>query len=123
MWVHRRKIGQTPVRALTRRAHLLESAGVSQSGRNPEHRRRGGCRRVPDAARGTAASAFGSAQSQYVVPERPLSAQRDVEHYNNFYEFSPDKEAVAGLTGLFQPHPWQVDVLGPVQHRDDLQPR
>jgi methionine sulfoxide reductase catalytic subunit len=35
-----------------------------------------------------------------------------VTHYNNFYEFSFDKEAVANLSSSFTTNPWQVEVNG-----------
>lgn len=35
-----------------------------------------------------------------------------IKHYNNFYEFSPDKEAVARLSQDFITQPWTVSVGG-----------
>ena len=35
-----------------------------------------------------------------------------IEHYNNFYEFSQDKEAVARLSQDFVTQPWTVSVEG-----------
>jgi sulfoxide reductase catalytic subunit YedY len=56
------------------------------------------------------------------APQR-LSAQTDtptsyesITHYNNFYEFSTDKEAVADLVGNFKTTPWSVSVEGEVAH-------
>lgn len=39
-----------------------------------------------------------------------------ITHYNNFYEFSTDKEAVADLVGNFKTTPWTVSVEGEVAH-------
>ena len=36
----------------------------------------------------------------------------DVSHYNNYYEFSSNKEAVAGLSKNFKSNPWTVEVYG-----------
>jgi sulfoxide reductase catalytic subunit YedY len=41
-----------------------------------------------------------------------LNTYDQITHYNNFYEFSTDKEAVAGLSQDFKASPWQVQVYG-----------
>jgi len=38
----------------------------------------------------------------------------EITSYNNFYEYSPDKQAVAALAQNLQPHPWTVDIGGEV---------
>ena len=38
-----------------------------------------------------------------------------ITHYNNFYEFSTDKEEVANLVGNFHTTPWTVSVEGEVK--------
>ncbi|MCL4805108.1 MAG: protein-methionine-sulfoxide reductase catalytic subunit MsrP [Anaerolineae bacterium] len=42
----------------------------------------------------------------------PLTSFEDVTNYNNFYEFSTSKEAVAGKAADFPTSPWQVAVTG-----------
>lgn len=42
----------------------------------------------------------------------PLNSFQDITHYNNYYEFSTDKEGVARLVGDFKTSPWEVDVYG-----------
>ena len=37
---------------------------------------------------------------------------RDITHYNNFYEFSTDKEGVASAAARFETNGWQVSVEG-----------
>jgi methionine sulfoxide reductase catalytic subunit len=39
-----------------------------------------------------------------------------ITHYNNYYEFSTDKSAVAGLIDKFQASPWEVQVGGLVNN-------
>ena len=39
-----------------------------------------------------------------------------ITHYNNFYEFSTEKEAVAELAAHFKTTPWTVSVEGEVAH-------
>ena len=45
-------------------------------------------------------------------PGWPLTNENTAAHFNNFYEFSTDKEEVAGLVGKFQTSPWPVDIGG-----------
>jgi len=46
----------------------------------------------------------------------PANSFEDITHYNNFYEFSENKEAVHKLSGDFKSHPWTVEVYGLVNH-------
>ena len=47
--------------------------------------------------------------------DEKLTPLKDVTHYNNYYEFSTDKDGPAKLAGSFQPLPWSVAVEGLVQ--------
>lgn len=42
----------------------------------------------------------------------PLNSFEDITNYNNYYEFSTNKEAVAPLAKEFPTAPWQVEVGG-----------
>jgi sulfoxide reductase catalytic subunit YedY len=42
----------------------------------------------------------------------PANSFQDITNYNNFYEFSQDKQAVAGLVDRFKTSPWQIEVAG-----------
>ena len=44
----------------------------------------------------------------------PANLFEDITHYNNFYEFSTNKEAVSSLSKNFKAHPWTVEVYGMV---------
>jgi methionine sulfoxide reductase catalytic subunit len=48
-------------------------------------------------------------------PGWPLTNEDKAAHYNNFYEFSTDKERVAKLTGKFVTAPWPVEIGGLVE--------
>jgi sulfoxide reductase catalytic subunit YedY len=48
--------------------------------------------------------------------ERPLTPEPIAGSYNNFYEFTTDKERVRLLVGKFAVRPWQVQVGGLVHH-------
>jgi sulfoxide reductase catalytic subunit YedY len=42
----------------------------------------------------------------------PLNVYDEITNYNNFYEFSLDKEEVNPLSASFNPLPWQIEVTG-----------
>jgi len=45
----------------------------------------------------------------------PLNSLEQIANYNNYYEFTTDKTAVASLAQDFQVDPWQVEVYGLVE--------
>lgn len=42
----------------------------------------------------------------------PANTFEDITHYNNYYEFSENKEVVNRLSKDFKSHPWTVEVYG-----------
>jgi methionine sulfoxide reductase catalytic subunit len=46
----------------------------------------------------------------------PVNTYEDITHYNNFYEFTVDKQGVAGLARGFTTTPWTVEVGGLVNN-------
>lgn len=46
----------------------------------------------------------------------PVNSFKEITNYNNFYEFSTDKQAVAGLSEDFKTDPWSVEVGGLVNN-------
>lgn len=46
----------------------------------------------------------------------PVNSFHDITNYNNYYEFSTDKQAVNPLSKNFVTHPWTVEVYGLVDH-------
>jgi len=50
----------------------------------------------------------------------PLSAYDNVINYNNFYEFTTDKEGVARLAKNYQTSPWEVKIGGLVENPQTL---
>jgi len=62
---------------------------------------------------GLAAAATNNANG-FRVAEAETSLQ-DITHYNNFYEFSTDKEGVAPAAAKFETNGWQVSVEGLVR--------
>lgn len=68
-----------------------------------------------------ACSPKGTATSAANVPDFPVEKDElgdptnsfeDITHYNNYYEFTVDKEGVANLAEKFTPKPWTVEVYG-----------
>jgi len=41
-----------------------------------------------------------------------VNSYEDITHYNNYYEFTTDKQGVAGLAANFKTSPWDVEVSG-----------
>jgi sulfoxide reductase catalytic subunit YedY len=58
-----------------------------------------------------ASSQPASITKAYRVDE-PLTSLDDITHYNNFYEFSTDKEGVAPASVGFVARPWTIEVTG-----------
>ncbi len=54
------------------------------------------------------------AKTRYTTDEE-LTDYEDITHYNNFYEFSTDKEDVAALARNFRTEPWSVAIEGEVE--------
>src|SRR5689334_13625845 len=46
----------------------------------------------------------------------PATSFEDITSYNNYYEFSENKEAVQKRSKDFQSHPWTIEVSGLVRH-------
>ncbi len=46
----------------------------------------------------------------------PVNTVDDVTHYNNYYEFTTDKQGVARLAQNFKTSPWEVEVGGLVRN-------
>jgi len=47
--------------------------------------------------------------------DRPITEERIVAGYNNFYEFTTNKERVAHLAQRFRARPWEITVTGEVE--------
>ena len=56
-----------------------------------------------------------NADNGFHVAETPTTFE-DITHYNNFYEFSTDKEGVAAAAARFNTQGWQVSVEGLVRN-------
>jgi methionine sulfoxide reductase catalytic subunit len=61
----------------------------------------------------------GLQKSQFSTTET-ITPFKDVTHYNNYYEFSTDKEGPAELAKNFRTHPWKVTIDGLVAKKQVL---
>jgi len=52
---------------------------------------------------------------QYQVSGRDITQEKLVTGYNNFYEFSFDKDNIAEKAERFQPEPWTLEITGMVE--------
>ncbi len=73
------------------------------------------------ACRGNLPSSTATAPPNYTGPTTdelgaPLTSFDDITHYNNYYEFSTDKSAVADLVTNFPTSPWSIQVSGLVNN-------
>ena len=49
-----------------------------------------------------------------------ITPEKDVTHYNNYYEFSTQKEEPADLAKNFRTRPWKVKIDGLVDKKQEL---
>ncbi|MBI4466195.1 MAG: protein-methionine-sulfoxide reductase catalytic subunit MsrP [Acidobacteria bacterium] len=59
--------------------------------------------------------ALAAARNPKYKVERPVTSERIVAGFNNFYEFSTDKGEVARLAERFRSRPWEIEVRGEVE--------
>ncbi|HEX5692762.1 MAG TPA: protein-methionine-sulfoxide reductase catalytic subunit MsrP, partial [Roseiflexaceae bacterium] len=81
------------------------SQGTPASGSNPPTAGAAG-------AAGATSAAHGATTGKTDELGDALTSYEDVTHYNNFYEFTTDKEGVAELSQNFKTTPWTVEVGG-----------
>ncbi len=52
---------------------------------------------------------------EYTI-RRPMTDEPVALKYNNYYEFSPEKDDVWKHLDQFEPHPWQIEITGHIKH-------
>lgn len=67
------------------------------------------------AAEGSALPPLKATRNPNYTVERPITPESIVARYNNFYEFTTDKEMVWKLAERFAARPWEVEVKGLVE--------
>ncbi len=75
---------------------------------------------APKAAEGRAAPAVDTGLPKTDELGNPANSFEDITNYNNYYEFSTNKEAVAPLSKDFTTAPWTVEVGGLVNKPQTL---
>lgn len=95
----------TPKDVYLSRRDFMKAAGIAGAGALLA-----ACAPSAHEAASTAAPAQTSAKTDELGDS--LTSYEDVTNYNNYYEFSANKEAVARLAQGFQTRPWDVEVTG-----------
>ena len=100
-------------------ATKFEQRRADCSGQWAVNRQRCNSQRVERCAPGVVARTVGQCCALRFGNQRrvghPLNKFDEIINYNNYYEFSTNKEAVADLAKDFSPYPWQVEVTGLVK--------
>jgi methionine sulfoxide reductase catalytic subunit len=76
-----------------------------------------GLRKAVPSAQVFADSKISGLQKSSFSTTEKITPMTDVTHYNNYYEFSTDKEGPADLAKNFKTHPWNVTIDGAVQKK------
>jgi sulfoxide reductase catalytic subunit YedY len=94
------------------RAGILAATGVATgvAYRSLNHPARGKVKTV--ALQGLTKPAAAPGDTSGFRVDEPETSLQDITHYNNFYEFSTDKEGVASSAAGFDTKGWQVSVEG-----------
>ncbi len=74
----------------------------------------GGARESEDEAGSAPEGASGDGRTDELGD--PVNSFEDITHYNNYYEFTTNKEGVAALAADFATSPWDVEVYGLVNN-------
>ncbi|GAB4530444.1 MAG: protein-methionine-sulfoxide reductase catalytic subunit MsrP [Anaerolineales bacterium] len=97
----------TPYETYLSRREFLKAAGLMSAGALLAAACGG---KVPATNQATPAATSVSAQNDELGD--PLNTYDQITHYNNYYEFTTDKERVAEQSQHFPTSPWQVEVGG-----------
>jgi len=122
----RRPEWQLPERAITpedvflNRRHFLQRTGLiggglmtaSLAGCGKSSTDAAAANDTSAAAPAVPAKGYPAARNKEFDPGWPLTSESKAANYNNFYEFSTDKERVAKLVGKFKTSPWPIAIGG-----------
>ncbi len=67
-----------------------------------------------------AANKFDGAKKSSFSTTETMTPEKDVTHYNNYYEFSTEKDGPADLAKNFRTRPWKVKIEGAVEKKQEL---
>src|SRR5207247_6287991 len=100
----------TPEKVFLRRREFLTAMGVAGAGLSILGC--SGAQADKPAPTSAAANKFPALRNSEFNPGWRLTNEKVAGSYNNFYEFSPEKEQVRLLTGNFQTAPWPIEITG-----------
>ncbi len=75
---------------------------------------------VTPSLRVRAANKFDGAKKSLFSTNETITPEKDVTHYNNYYEFSTEKDGPADLAKNFRTRPWKVKIEGAVEKKQEL---
>lgn len=104
----------TPKQAYLSRREFMRAAGVIAGSVALT-----ACAPSTPTAQSSQSSGAGEASAYPVEKDElgdPTNAFQDITHYNNYYEFTEEKEGVATLAASFKTSPWDVEVSGLVNN-------
>ncbi|MFQ5777884.1 MAG: protein-methionine-sulfoxide reductase catalytic subunit MsrP [Terriglobia bacterium] len=70
-----------------------------------------------DATAASALPKLDSPRNSKYTTRRPITSERIVARYNNFYEFTTEKEQVWQVAQRFRSRPWEIEVTGEVEKK------
>ena len=110
----------TPKRSyISRRAFITGAVAAGAALAGGAYLRSGSSGEHSETVEASGEKLSGIVKSQYSTTETPTSF-KDITNYNNYYEFSTDKYAPAGLSKSFRTRPWTVRVEGMVKKPQTL---
>lgn len=110
----------TPKRSyISRRAFITGAVAAGAALAGGAYLRSGSSGEHSETVEASGEKLSGIVKSQYSTTETPTSF-KDITNYNNYYEFSTDKYAPAGLSKNFRTRPWTVRVEGMVKKPQTL---
>ncbi|MBI5772919.1 MAG: protein-methionine-sulfoxide reductase catalytic subunit MsrP [Verrucomicrobia bacterium] len=108
----------TPEKAFLKRREFLRQMGFTGAGLAAAHTafaQADAKSPVKDAAAVKTSKVYPAPRHPEFSAKWPLTSERVAGTYNNFYEFTTDKEEVHRLTGKFVTEPWPVKIGGFVE--------
>jgi len=80
-----------------------------------------GAREIVTPSRGVfAGNKIGGIKKSSLSTTETITPEKDVTHYNNYYEFSTEKDEPATLAKNFKTRPWKVKIEGQVDKKQEL---
>jgi len=100
-----------------RSAYLNRRAFMAAGGVGAAVLAAGGIKELMSPPPAHAETKLASVPSPFSTTGLNLTSLYNITHYNNFYEFGPNKDDPAKYAGSLRTHPWKVEIEGEVKQR------